>query len=156
MKKPVLAVLVMLLLVQFVSAEGNCSKKSCKNPSMAEKYIEYAEGYEKQAARANEKGNYALADALEMCAKAKRKIAQGYSAGDKSILNEGCRDYKAARAKLATVKADTCSKKKQESNCKKSEKSCDYKKKDCEKKESSSSSCDKTYKWDGRLNKPKL
>lgn len=131
--KKALIFLVAVGLSMGLYAGGKCCNKSCKNEDMAKKYIQYAENYEKQAAKAEEKGNKALADAYRKCAAAKRKISQGYSTGDKSVLSEGCSDYKTACAERDKLLG---------------KKKCDKKKK--------SSSCSKKKGWDRKLSKPKL
>jgi hypothetical protein len=138
MKKTLMLLAVFALSLGLYAGGKSCGSKSCKNEAKAKKYIEYAESYDKQAANAEEKGNTALADALKKCAAAKRKISQGYSSGDKSVLNEGFKEYKEARAERDKLQGK--------------KKSCDKKKKSssCSKKSSS------TKSWDGKLSKPKL
>jgi hypothetical protein len=130
-------VLIVLSVIGFslgLYAGGKCcGGKSCKDEAKAKKYIEYAEKYEKDAKTAEEKGNTALAAAYKKCADAKRKISQGYSSGDKSVLSEGYKDYKAACTERDKLLG---------------------KDKKCNKKDKSSSCSKKS--WDGKLNKPKL
>ncbi len=74
--------------------------EAAKPVSKAEAYEQHAKHYEQRAEKAAEKGEAELAAILRECAHAKRKISTAMVAEDKALLEEGSKEYQAARKVL--------------------------------------------------------
>lgn len=72
--------------------------------ALAEKYFDQARTLEKQADAAKAAGNAALAEAAAKCAAAKRKTAQGLINDNRTMAEQGVKEYVDAKVAMDAVK----------------------------------------------------